>query len=91
LTKQSSNDVGRAARGGSDYQVYRPRRVRLRPCDTRNDRERSGARGEMQKSAAGKYYGALLAKGAAVSAAAPAARCRKVRRFTRSPTAQTFR
>ena len=33
------------------------RRIRLRPCDPRNDGQRGSARGEMQKLSAGKFHG----------------------------------
>src|SRR5262245_9330164 len=36
--------------------MYRPRRIGLRPCDVRCDRQRGGARGQMQECAARKFH-----------------------------------
>ena len=35
---------------------HRPRRIGLRPCDARHGRQRSSARGQMQKLSAGKFH-----------------------------------
>ena len=44
----------------ADDDAHRPRRIGLRPCDTRDGRERGSARCQMQKLPAGKFHGVLL-------------------------------
>src|SRR5262245_44734782 len=61
LADHARNDVSRAARGKWHDQTHRPRRVGLRPCNTRHGRQRRRARGQMQKSSAGKFHSALPA------------------------------
>ena len=56
LTNEPRNDVGRAAGGNEDDQSNWPRRIGLRTCDPRDRRERGSARGQMQKSSAGKFH-----------------------------------
>src|SRR6516164_1064445 len=56
LTDQAREDVGRAAGRKADDDAHRPRRIGLRPCDTRNGRQRGGARGQLQECAAGKSH-----------------------------------
>src|SRR5262245_12971246 len=56
LTDQSREKVVGAASGKADNDSHRPRRIRLRPSDTRHGRERGSASGEMQKMSAGKFH-----------------------------------
>ena len=56
LTDEASGDVGSATGGKADDDVHRPRRIGLRSCDARDDRQRGSARGQMQKSSAGKFH-----------------------------------
>src|SRR5262249_1197013 len=42
--------------GGTDNQTHGPRRIGLRPRETRHGRERGSARCQMQKIAAGKFH-----------------------------------
>jgi hypothetical protein len=51
------DDVGRAAGGKADHDADRPRRIGLRSCHLRDDRQRGSARGQMQECAAGKFHG----------------------------------
>src|SRR6516162_7772302 len=56
LTNQAREDVGRAT-GRKAYQdVYRPRRIGLRPSHLRHRRQRGSTRGQMQKISAGKFH-----------------------------------
>ena len=57
LTNQAREDVGRTAGRKADHDTYRSRRIGLRPGDGRQRRERSNARGQMQKSSTGKCHG----------------------------------
>src|SRR5262249_26659197 len=56
LAHQTGDDVSRSA--GSEWhdQTYRPRRIGLRPRNAGNGRQRSSARGQMQKLSAGKFH-----------------------------------
>src|SRR5262249_1479803 len=56
LADQARDNVGSAAGWITDNDAHRPRRVGLRPRDTRHRRERGSARGQMQKFAAGKFH-----------------------------------
>jgi len=57
LTDQARGDVGGAAGGKADNQPHRPGRIGLRPCNTRDSRQRGSAGGQMQKlSAVGKFH-----------------------------------
>src|SRR5262245_31296112 len=56
LADHARDDVSRAARGKWHDQTHRPRRIGLRPRETRHDRQRGGARGQMQKSTTGKFH-----------------------------------
>src|SRR5262245_16726638 len=56
LPKQTSNDVGPAARDDADDQAHRPRWIGLRPRGPRDSRDSGGARGEMEKISAGKFH-----------------------------------
>jgi hypothetical protein len=61
LTDETRGDVGGAAGGKADNQAHRPRRIGLRPRETRHGRERGSARGQMEKISAGKFHdGACL-------------------------------
>jgi CO/xanthine dehydrogenase Mo-binding subunit len=53
---QTTHGVGRAARRVAYNDPHRPRRIRLRPSDPRHGRQRSGARGQVQKISAGKFH-----------------------------------
>src|SRR5215510_11842745 len=54
LTYHARDDVNRLARGKSDDDAHRPRRIALRSRDARDSRENGGARCQMQKISAGK-------------------------------------
>jgi hypothetical protein len=56
LSDQTSNGIGRAAWRVANDDLHRPRRIGLRPCDARHGRQRSSARRQMQKFAAGKFH-----------------------------------
>src|SRR6516225_12310189 len=56
LTHQARDDIWRAAGRIWDDDAHRPRRISLRESDARGDRQRSGARGQMQEFAAGKFH-----------------------------------
>jgi hypothetical protein len=56
VTDQSRQDVLRAARSRADDDAHQARRVGLRRHDPRHGRQRGSARGQMQKSSAGKFY-----------------------------------
>ena len=60
LTDQAREDVVRAAGGKADDDAHRPRRIGLRPSETRHGRERGSARCQMQKLTARKFHGVLL-------------------------------
>ena len=60
LTHQASDDVGRARRGEANDPAHRPRRIGLRPCDARRERDSGSAHCQMEKLAARKFYGDLL-------------------------------
>jgi hypothetical protein len=59
LTYQTCDDVS-ATGGKGDDQPHRPRRIDLRPRDARHCRQRGKAGGQMQKSAAGKFYHGVI-------------------------------
>src|SRR5262249_40156802 len=56
LPHRTRNGVGIAASGKADQQAHRPRGIGLRPSDTRYGRQRDSARGQMQKTSAGKFH-----------------------------------
>src|SRR5262249_27664010 len=56
LADQTREDVARAARGETEDDAHRPRRVGLRPRETPHGRQRGSARGQMQKISAGKFH-----------------------------------
>ena len=56
LTDETRSNVGGAAGGKPDHQAHRPRRVGLRLCDARYERQRGGAYRQMQEFAAGKFH-----------------------------------
>src|SRR5262249_25009175 len=57
LTREARDNVGRAAGWKSDNKTHRPRRLGLRPCDSRHGRERGSARSQMQDlSTVGKFH-----------------------------------
>jgi hypothetical protein len=56
-----AKEASRSTRRKTDNDVDRPRRIRLRPCDSRYRRERGSARDQMQKISAGKFHSALPA------------------------------
>src|SRR5262249_57704619 len=56
LTYYARDDVNRLARGKSDDNAHRPRRIALRSRDARDSRENGGARCQMQKISAGKFH-----------------------------------
>ena len=49
LTNETRGDVGRAASQETDNNAHRPRRIGLRPRETRHGRQRGSTRGQMQK------------------------------------------
>jgi hypothetical protein len=56
LGSEPREQVGRTARRERHYHAYRPRRIGLRESDTRDDRQRGRARGQMQDvSPVGKF------------------------------------
>src|SRR5262249_43468069 len=59
LSHQARDDVGRAARRERHDHSHQPRRIGLRPRDTRHCRQRGSARSEMQELSAGEV-GELL-------------------------------
>jgi hypothetical protein len=56
LTHEARENVLRAAGGNGDDQAHRPRRIGLRPCNSRDGRERGSARDQMQKISPGKFH-----------------------------------
>ena len=56
LTHDAREDVECAARGHPNDDPHRPRRIGLRPSKARCSRQRGSARGQMQKSSAGKFH-----------------------------------
>src|SRR5437870_5608548 len=56
LTYYARDDVNRMARGKSNDDAHRPRRIGLRPCNARHGGQRGGARGQVQEFAAGKFH-----------------------------------
>src|SRR5713226_7988814 len=58
LTYQARRDVVHATGGKGDNDACRPCRKGLRPRDARDCRQRGSARGQIQKSTAGKFHGA---------------------------------
>ena len=45
--------------GKANNDAHRPRRIGLRPSNTRHGRQRGSARGQMKKLSAGKFHLAL--------------------------------
>jgi len=62
LTDQARIDVESATGGKANEDSHRPRRIGLRPRDTRDGRQRGSARGQMQKFSAGKSHDASSKK-----------------------------
>src|SRR5262245_47332795 len=57
LSYQTRDDVARTAGAIADDDAYRPRRIGLRPRDTRHGWQRGSARGQMQKlPTVGKFH-----------------------------------
>src|SRR5262245_35057182 len=56
LADDARHEVVAAARRKRDDPVHRPRRIGLRPRDTRYGRQRGSARRQMQKISAGKFH-----------------------------------
>src|SRR5262245_20123111 len=56
LTDEARENVLRAAGGYGDDQAHRPRRIGLRPCDTRYCWQHGSARGQTQKLSTGKFH-----------------------------------
>src|SRR5262249_30356530 len=56
LTYQARDNVSRTAGGSANNQMYRARRIGLRPREARDFRERGRARCEMEKISAGKFH-----------------------------------
>src|SRR5262245_57701108 len=56
MADKTRRDVDPAPRGVAHDDAHGPRRIGLRPRDARYGRERGGARGQMQKFAAGKFH-----------------------------------
>src|SRR6266576_3346588 len=57
MTDQARKDVERAAGAKADDDAHRPRRIGLRTRNARKQRQRGGARSQMQKlSSVGKYH-----------------------------------
>src|SRR5262245_3741610 len=56
LSNQTSYCVGRTARRVADDDAHRPRRIGLRSRGSPHGRQRSSARGKMQKLSAGKFH-----------------------------------
>src|SRR5262245_5005134 len=56
LSQQTGEDVGRTASWERDDDAHRPRRIGLRQGEAWHGRQRGGARGQMQKFAAGKFH-----------------------------------
>src|SRR5258707_14801631 len=52
LTNEARSNVVRATGCKWDKDAHRPRRISLRPCDLRHDRQRGSARGWRQKISA---------------------------------------
>src|SRR5262249_21353418 len=53
---ETRENVGQSAGGRGGDDAHRPRRIVLRPSDTRHRRERGSTRGQMQKISAGEVY-----------------------------------
>jgi hypothetical protein len=58
LANQTCGNVGAPTGCIADDQSHRPRRIRLRPSEAPDGRERESARGQMQKMTAGELHGA---------------------------------
>src|SRR5262249_24460573 len=56
LADQARENVGSAARGIANDDPHRPRRIGLRPRETRHGRQSGRAGGQMQKLSAGKFH-----------------------------------
>jgi len=56
LPNEPRNDVYLTTGGEWNDQAHGPRRIGLRPCDLRRERQSGSARGQMQKSSAGKFH-----------------------------------
>src|SRR5207249_2347487 len=59
LSHHTRNDVPRAAGRKVNDNAHWPRRIGLGSCNARHGRQRSSARGQMQKLPSGKLHGAL--------------------------------
>src|SRR5262249_3038795 len=58
LAYQARNDIGSAAGCKRHDDAHRPRRIGLRPCNVRRERQRGSARGQAQELSAGKFHDA---------------------------------
>src|SRR5262245_4862608 len=56
LTHHTRDDVGRTGRSERHDNAHRPRRIGLRPSETRGGRQRGSARCQMQELSAGKFH-----------------------------------
>src|SRR5262249_19883515 len=56
LADQACHNVGATSGGKSDNDAHRPRRIRSRPRNARHCRQRGSARGQMEKTSAGKFH-----------------------------------
>src|SRR5262249_18662395 len=56
LCHHARNDVGGAPGGKADDDAHRPRRIGLRPRETRGGRQRGSAGGQVQKISAEKFH-----------------------------------
>jgi hypothetical protein len=56
LPHRARDDIESASCSGTDDDAHRPRRIGLRPCDARHDRQRGSASGQIQEFAAGKFH-----------------------------------
>jgi len=56
LAYQTSVEVPRTASRTADDDADRTRRIGLRPCDPRHDRQRGSAHGQTEKFPAGKFH-----------------------------------
>jgi hypothetical protein len=56
LTDDAANNVGRSAGSERNDHSDRPRRIGLRASDARDNRQRGGASGQVQKISAGEFH-----------------------------------
>jgi hypothetical protein len=56
LTNQTGGDVSPASGGKPDNQAHRSRRIGLRPCHARRNRERGSTRCDVQKLTTWKFH-----------------------------------